>query len=79
MIYNYLSQIMKCSADASTRLVIVCACVTVNQMKRRESVMKNLIFLMDPDLVTTFNYYRFLNVGTVIIMIFDGAKKMTCR
>lgn len=48
-------------------------------MKRRESVMKNLIFLMDPDLVTTFNYYRFLNVGTVIIMIFDGAKKMTCR
>lgn len=68
------------TTDASTRLVIFCACMTVNPVKGKGSVMmKNLIFLMDPDLVTTFNYYRFLNVGTVIIMIFDGAKTMACR
>jgi hypothetical protein len=51
----------------------------VNPVKRRGNMMKILIFLMDPDMVITFNCYRFSNLGTVLIMILYGAKRTACR
>lgn len=68
---------MACSVR---KIYVVCwITVAVRAVRIRREVVKMETYLMEVDMETTFNTYKSMKHGKVMVMILSGASRAGCR